>query len=194
MRLRLIGAAVLVCALALVSVAAAQASPRHRAARTDSQTGQGCEFTNYGRQICLGAGERTTRHARVTAGHVRSASAGHGAGATTSRSCLTGQTRALLEEAERHFGVTFHLVSTCRPGAIIAGTNHPSEHRYGKAVDLLPPPGRKAEVVRWFYAHAPGVTMTYARMPHIHFDTGPYHKLACGGCGRPRRAHVAHLQ
>lgn len=113
---------------------------------------------------------------------------------TTSRSCLTHETRSILEEAEAHFGVTFKLVSTCRPGAIIAGTNHPSEHRYGKAVDLLPPRGMKAAIVRWLYAHAPGVTMVYRTMPHVHFDTGPYHKLACGGCGRPKRMHVAHIQ
>jgi hypothetical protein len=111
--------------------------------------------------------------------------------ATVSRSCLTTDTRALLEQAEAHFGVTFTLVSTCRPGAVIAGTNHPSEHRYGKAVDLLVPRGTsKAEVVKWFYAHARGVIMTYARMKHVHFDTGPYHTLACGGCHRVRVAHA----
>jgi hypothetical protein len=117
----------------------------------------------------------------------------NGNDATVSRSCLTHETRALLEAAEVHFGVTFTLVSTCRPSAIIAGTHQASEHRYGRAVDLLVPKGTsKADVVHWFYDHAPGVTMTYRSMAHVHFDTGPYHNLACGGCGRPRRIRLAH--
>lgn len=116
-------------------------------------------------------------------------------GATTSRSCLTYDTRAVLERAESHFGVTFKLVSTCRPGAFIAGTNHVSEHARGRAVDLLVPRGvSKQAVVRWFYANARGVTMVYRGMAHVHFDTGRYHKLACGGCGsrKAKRVRYAH--
>jgi len=192
MRLRQIGAAAIVCALALAIGTAAEARGRHKPVRHDSAVARPCELTDYGRQICPGGEGRTTGRASVVARHsVRFASGA----ATVSRACLTPDTRAILEQAEAHFGVTFKLVSTCRPGAVIAGTEHPSEHRYGKAVDLLPPPGKKAAVVKWLFAHAPGVTMVYAHMPHVHFDTGPYHKLACGGCGRaPRRAHVAHLQ
>ena len=116
-------------------------------------------------------------------------------GATVSRSCLTWQTRSILEAAESHFGVTFRLVSTCRPGAVIAGTRHASQHRYGKAVDLMVPAGvSKRAVVRWFYERAPGVTMVYRSMAHVHFDTGPYHKLACGGCGGKRRTRFAHAR
>ena len=116
---------------------------------------------------------------------------------TVSRACLTLDTRAVLERAEAHFGVTFKLVSTCRPGARIAGTNHVSEHARGRAVDLLVPKGiSKAAVVRWFFANAKGVTMVYRMMAHVHFDTGRYHKLACGGCGerRSRRTRLAHAQ
>jgi hypothetical protein len=70
MRLRLIGAAVLACALALVVGTAAEASPRHRSARPDSQAAQACVFTNAGRVTCAGAGERATGHARVTGRHL----------------------------------------------------------------------------------------------------------------------------
>lgn len=117
-------------------------------------------------------------------------------GATNDRACLTADTRSILERAEEHFGVTFKLASTCRPGAKIAGTNYDSEHAFGRAVDLLVPRGTsKAEVVQWFYRNAKGVTMVYRGMAHVHFDTGPFHKLACGGCGggRKRHARVAHL-
>jgi hypothetical protein len=112
-----------------------------------------------------------------------------GGHATTDRNCLTSDTRAILESAEAHFNTRFIVVSTCRPGAVIAGTHDASQHRYGRAVDLLVPRGvSKRAVVRWLFAHAPGVTMTYARMAHVHFDTGPYHALACGGCGQRTRA------
>jgi YD repeat-containing protein len=113
--------------------------------------------------------------------------------ASTSRECLTGATLAILERGERHFGVRFSIVSTCRPGATIAGSRHPSQHRFGKAVDFIPPRTlSKAAVVRWFYANAPGVTMTYANMAHVHFDTGPFHKLAHAGPRRVRYARIAH--
>lgn len=110
--------------------------------------------------------------------------------ATADRNCLTSDTRDVLESAEAHFGVTFKIVSTCRPGAFIAGTRHASQHRYGRAVDLIVPHGTsKADVVRWLYAHASGVTMIYRGLSHIHFDTGPFHKLACGGCKPAKRAY-----
>ena len=103
------------------------------------------------------------------------------AAATTSRACLTSETRAVLEQAEAAFGATFDLVSTCRPGATIAGTDQASQHAFGRAVDLRVPRGiKKRALVRWLYAHARGVVMTYSNMPHVHFDMGPYHKLALG--------------
>jgi hypothetical protein len=91
--------------------------------------------------------------------------------------------------------VTFKLVSTCRPGAtfISRGQVRVSEHAHNRAVDLIVPRGTsKQDVVHWFYANAKGVTMVYRGMPHVHFDTGPYHKLACGGCGRKRHASLTH--
>lgn len=99
--------------------------------------------------------------------------------AHTSRDCLTRDTRVVLEEAEAHFG-RFEIVSTCRPGAVIAGSGgKPSEHRFGRAVDFKAPPGAsKAAIVKWLYSRTRGLVMTYRSMPHIHFDTGPYHKIS----------------
>ena len=84
-----------------------------------------------------------------------------------------GHTRCARSQ---NFRVTFRLVSTCRPGARIAGTNHISEHAHGRAVDLMVPKGiSKREVVHWFLR---------------------YHKLARGGCGERRsmRTRLAHAQ
>lgn len=111
--------------------------------------------------------------------------------ASTDRNCLTSDTRSVLEQAESRFAVTFRLVSTCRPGARIAGSGHMSEHSRGRAVDLMVPRGlSKGDVVSWFYKNAPGVTMVYRGMDHVHFDTGAFHKLACGGCGRPKAKRI----
>jgi Bacterial SH3 domain len=89
------------------------------------------------------------------------------------RSCLTPAAHALLDRIERKFGAV-QLVSTCRPGAIIAGTGRPSRHASGNAIDFKAG-GRKAAIVAWLLAnHRSGGTMTYARMDHIHVDIGPY--------------------
>jgi uncharacterized protein YcbK (DUF882 family) len=96
------------------------------------------------------------------------------AGAGTSRSCLTSQARALLGRIEGRFG-RVQIVSTCRPGARIAGSGRPSKHASGQAIDFNAPSGRKGEVVRWLIAnHRSGGTMTYRGMSHIHVDVG-YH-------------------
>jgi Peptidase M15 len=105
-------------------------------------------------------------------------------GAGSSRSCLTGATQALLGRIEANFG-RMQLISTCRPGARIAGTGRISKHASGQAIDFNAPNGRKAEVVRWLIAnHKSGGTMTYAGMSHIHVDVG-YHFVALNsGSGR----------
>ena len=51
------------------------------------------------------------------------------------RACLTPAARALLERIEQKFGPV-KVMSTCRAGAIIAGTGHPSRHASGNAVDF----------------------------------------------------------
>ncbi len=104
------------------------------------------------------------------------------AGGGLSRSCLTGATRALLGRIEAQFGQV-RLVSTCRPGAVIATSGRPSKHASGQAIDFNAPSGRKAEVVRWLIAnHKSGGVMTYAGMSHIHVDIG-YHFVALNARG-----------
>ena len=89
------------------------------------------------------------------------------------RTCLTAEVRALLDRVERQFGPV-KTISTCRPGAFIAGTGHPSRHASGNAVDFLAGT-RKAAIVEWLIAnHRDGGTMTYADMDHIHIDVGPH--------------------
>lgn len=90
----------------------------------------------------------------------------------TSTACLTSEARNLLARIRGQFG-NVQIVSTCRPGARIAGTGRPSRHASGQAIDFRVP-GRKAEVVRWLIAnHRNGGTMTYRDMDHIHVDVGP---------------------
>jgi uncharacterized protein YcbK (DUF882 family) len=95
----------------------------------------------------------------------------HSAG-STSTACLTSAARNLLAKIRNHFG-NVQIVSTCRPGATIAGTNRASKHASGQAIDFRVP-GRKREVVRWLIANdRMGGIMTYSDMDHIHVDVGP---------------------
>ena len=91
--------------------------------------------------------------------------------ASASRSCLTGETRSLLNRMEARFGRQ-QVISTCRPGAVIAGTGRPSQHRYGKAVDFRPN-GNRTAILAWLRGNVRGAVITY-RTGHIHFDTGGY--------------------
>ena len=92
-------------------------------------------------------------------------------GGATSRSCLTGDARALLNSIENHFG-RVEIVSTCRPGARIATSGRPSKHASGEAIDFRVP-GKKKQVVQWLINnHGDGGTMTYSDMDHIHVDVG----------------------
>jgi hypothetical protein len=112
------------------------------------------------------------RHA-VRHDRVRSSLFLRHAGGGASRACLTPAAQALLRRIEAQFG-RVHVVSTCRPGARIAGTGRISRHASGNAIDFHAPPGRKGEVVRWLIAnHRSGGIMTYAGMAHIHVDIGP---------------------
>ncbi len=89
------------------------------------------------------------------------------------RDCLTPAARALLARIEEQFGPV-QVISTCRPGATIAGTGRVSRHASGNAVDFNAG-SRKAEIVAWLIAnHHDGGTMTYADMDHIHVDIGPH--------------------
>ncbi len=96
------------------------------------------------------------------------------------RTCLTPPARALLERIEQKFGPV-KLVSTCRPGATIAGTGRPSKHASGNAIDF-DAGSRKGQIVEWLIAnHRDGGTMTYPDMDHIHVDIGPHFVSIAGG-------------
>ena len=89
------------------------------------------------------------------------------------RKCLQPEIRALLEKVEDMFGPV-EVISTCRPGATIAGTGRPSRHASGNAVDFEAG-GKKTQILRWLVANNhTGGTMTYADMSHIHIDYGPH--------------------
>jgi uncharacterized protein YcbK (DUF882 family) len=90
--------------------------------------------------------------------------------ASASRSCLTGDTRAVLAGLEARVGKV-KVISTCRPGAVIAGSGRPSQHRYGKAVDFVPTGGQRASALAYLRGRGAGPVITYAS-GHIHFDTG----------------------
>jgi hypothetical protein len=107
-----------------------------------------------------------------------------GRGGSVSRACLTAQTRAVLAQLEGRFGGV-RVISTCRPGATIAGTGRPSMHRYGRAVDFVPAPGQRAAMMSWLRAHAGGSVITY-RSGHVHFDTGRYGSVAYAQNGARR--------
>lgn len=95
----------------------------------------------------------------------------------TSRSCLTSSARSLLNRIESKFGGV-QIISTCRPGARIAGSGRPSRHASGNAIDFNAPRGKKGEIIRWLSSnHHSGGTMTYSGMNHIHVDIG-YHFVA----------------
>jgi len=89
------------------------------------------------------------------------------------RNCLKPEIRALLEKVEDLFGPV-EVISTCRPGATIAGTGRPSRHASGNAVDFEAG-SKKAQILKWLVANnATGGTMTYSDMSHIHIDYGPH--------------------
>lgn len=99
------------------------------------------------------------------------------------RGCLRPAARALLERIEAQFG-PMQIVSTCRPGARIAGSGRISKHASGEAIDFNAG-RRKGEVVRWLIAnHKSGGTMTYADMSHIHVDVGQHFVALNSGSGR----------
>jgi len=145
--------------------AAARAGHRHATHRS-------------GRRHAARSGRRNTMAGRSLIAFARG---------STSRACLTPAARALLAGIEAQFG-PLRVVSTCRAGAVIAGTGRRSRHASGNAVDFNAPPGRRAEVVRWLIAnHRSGGTMTYAGMSHVHVDIGPRFVSLNSGSRRWRR-------
>jgi uncharacterized protein YcbK (DUF882 family) len=130
------------------------------------------------------AGSKKRRYASGKRG-LKSRSFTKYASGGTSRTCLQPQARALLNRIESQFGAV-SIVSTCRPGAVIATSGKPSKHRYGLAIDF-DAGSRKGAIVNWLTKnHHSGGTMTYRGMGHIHVDIGPrFVSLGAGG-GRSR--------
>jgi len=87
------------------------------------------------------------------------------------RKCLSKGAQELLAKVEEQFGPV-KVISTCRPGARIAGSGRISRHASGNAVDFEAGK-RKGEIIKWLVAnHKKGGTMTYPNMSHIHMDIG----------------------
>jgi len=112
------------------------------------------------------------------------------------RKCLTKAAHELLDKVEARFGPV-RVISTCRPGARIAGSGRISRHASGNAVDF-DAGSRKAAIIKWLVAnHKGGGTMTYPDMSHIHMDIGHHFVSLAGGRkyatrsgGRSRQASV----
>jgi hypothetical protein len=151
---------------------------RARENRASARRGSGksARLRSGNRRVVSSGGRKSRLASRaVTADH---------AGGGASRSCLQAPARSLLDKIEQQFGPV-NVISTCRPGAVIAGSGKPSKHRYGLAVDF-DAGGRKGAIVNWLRAnHHSGGTMTYANMSHIHVDIGP-HFVQLGAGGRRR--------
>ena len=96
------------------------------------------------------------------------------------RKCLTSAVHAVLDKIEARFGPV-KVISTCRPGARIAGSGRISRHASGNAVDFEAG-NRKGAIINWLVAnHKTGGTMTYADMSHIHVDVGQHFVSLAGG-------------
>lgn len=87
-----------------------------------------------------------------------------------SRACLTPRMAEALSNLEDAIGKV-HIISTCRPGAKIKGTNRVSRHASGNAVDFKVK--NKKRALKWLIANHRGGIMTYRKMSHIHIDVGP---------------------
>lgn len=96
------------------------------------------------------------------------------------RKCLKKGVHDLLDKIEVRFGPV-RVISTCRPGATIAGSGRPSRHASGNAVDFEAG-NRKGAIINWLVAnHKTGGTMTYPDMSHIHIDIGQHFVSLSGG-------------
>lgn len=99
----------------------------------------------------------------------------------SAHACLPSDLQNRLSQVRSNFGA-IQVISTHRPGATIAGTGKPSYHRWCRAVDFRPPPGKYAAVVAWLHANHNGGVGTYST-GHIHIDNGPYVRFSRGWSG-----------
>jgi hypothetical protein len=103
---------------------------------------------------------------------------------STSAASLSPRAQSLWGQIKRAFPDAV-IVSARRCGARIAGTGQPSYHASGNAIDWKT--RRFAAGVAWSRKHAPGLTMTYPGMSHIHSDVGRWKAYAHGYGGRRSR-------
>jgi hypothetical protein len=135
----------------------------------------------YRRQARKHSGKRYATKRGQQRSSARRGGSSRSAAAGASRGCLTPAARALLGRIESQFGA-MQIISTCRPGARIAGSGRISRHASGNAIDFSAG-SRKGAVVRWLIAnHKSGGTMTYSNMSHVHVDIGP-HFVSLGAHG-----------
>jgi len=129
-------------------------------------------------------------------------SAARHSGPSTSRSCLPPALKDVLATIETRFGPV-RVVSTHRPGARIAGTNHASLHATCRAVDFHPAPGKYREVLAYVRAEWTGGIGIYSgKQHHLHLDVGhkktwfthvPSRNLASAVSSRRAAAHEISL-
>lgn len=158
-----------------------RASHKTTAAKKHRARGAGAYAGKTYRAKKASYGKRSAQRGRAGRLAARAVTYRGGGAASASRSCLKPQAAALLARIEQQFGPV-NVISTCRPGARIAGSGKPSKHGFGLAVDF-DAGSRKGAIVNWLKAnHHSGGTMTYARMSHIHVDIGPrFVSLGAGG-------------
>jgi hypothetical protein len=82
--------------------------------------------------------------------------------------CLPAELRAKVLEIIDACGT--HVLRTFTPGALIAGTNHLSEHAYCRAADLA---GNPACIYAHLRSFRGGVSTDYGRMQHVHVSWHP---------------------
>jgi uncharacterized protein YcbK (DUF882 family) len=83
-----------------------------------------------------------------------------------------------LADVQRRFGPV-RIISTHRPGAVIAESGRRSKHADCRAVDFAAPAGKHAQITNWLKANHNGGVGTYScAMNHIHIDNGAPSTLA----------------
>jgi uncharacterized protein YcbK (DUF882 family) len=173
-------------ALALATLATSANARPHESHRNSEHSYSNDESYESGarshrRQARKHSGKRYATKRGQKRSYARRGGSSRSAAAGASRGCLTPAARALLGRIESKFGA-MQIISTCRPGARIAGSGRISRHASGNAVDFNAG-SRKGAVVRWLIAnHKSGGTMTYSGMSHVHVDIGP-HFVSLGARG-----------
>lgn len=95
------------------------------------------------------------------------------AAASASLDCVPDTLKAVLSDVAAKFGPV-QVISTHRPGAVVAGTRRASLHRACRAVDFRPARGTRRAVIAYLRADPRVQGLGIYRSGHIHIDNGPY--------------------